>query len=65
MPGILPLSTFQFFGFRACAFAFVFAYGYLLALYGLLKADFSAFLDDSPQVLENVRKSHICMHAYC
>ena len=56
-PGLLPLSTFQFFGFRACVFMFVGVYCCVLLVYSLLSAGITGFIDNSPLPNENVSRS--------
>ena len=63
--GVVPLSTLQFFGLRACAFAFLCAFGYLLFLYALLKAEVSFFIDTTPQPLELVSSKLEHVHRAC
>ena len=52
--GLLPLSTFQFFGMRACVLAFGIAFIFLLSMYLALKEGFTDFLDNAPVPLEYV-----------
>ena len=68
--GLLPLTTFQFFGPRACPFAFLGTFCFLLFEYALLKTNVTAFLDQTPVPAENVRArililaTHVCVYTH-